>query len=59
MRSNMMSLLLITSILLLQGCETLYFNTMEKVGVHKRDILIDRIEAVSNTHQTLPTNREV
>ena len=30
--------------LLLQGCETLYFNTMEKVGVHKRDILIDRIE---------------
>ena len=44
MRSNMMSLLLITSLLLLQGCETLYFNTMEKVGVHKRDILIDRIE---------------
>jgi len=44
MRSNMMTLLLITSMLLLQGCETLYFNTMEKVGVHKRDILIDRIE---------------
>lgn len=44
MRSNMMSLFLITSLLLLQGCETLYFNTMEKVGVHKRDILIDRIE---------------
>ncbi|MBV1921017.1 MAG: DUF2959 domain-containing protein [Pseudomonadales bacterium] len=44
MRSNIMSLLLITSMLLLQGCETLYFNTMEKVGIHKRDILIDRIE---------------
>jgi len=29
---------------MLQGCETIYFNTMEKVGVHKRDILIDRIE---------------
>lgn len=43
MRSNMMFLFLITS-MLLQGCETLYFNTMEKVGVHKRDILIDRIE---------------
>ena len=44
MRSNIVSLFLITSLLLLQGCETLYFNTMEKVGVHKRDILIDRIE---------------
>ncbi len=44
MRSNIVSLLLITAVLLLQGCETLYFNTMEKVGVHKRDILIDRIE---------------
>ena len=44
MRPNIMSLLLISSLLMLQGCETLYFNTMEKVGVHKRDILIDRIE---------------
>lgn len=28
----------------LSGCETLYFNAMEKVGVHKRDILVDRVE---------------
>lgn len=30
--------------ILLTGCETTYYNTMEKVGIHKRDILIDRIE---------------
>lgn len=44
MRSHVVSLFLVASMLLLQGCETIYFNTMEKVGVHKRDILIDRIE---------------
>lgn len=26
------------------GCETAYYNAMEKVGIEKRDILIDRIE---------------
>lgn len=32
--------------LLLSGCESTYYNAMEKVGFHKRDILIDRIEDV-------------
>ena len=44
MRSPVLSLFLVASMFMLQGCETVYFNTMEKVGVHKRDILIDRIE---------------
>ena len=26
------------------GCSTAYYNTMEKFGVHKRDILVDRVE---------------
>ncbi len=26
------------------GCSTVYYNTMEKVGIHKRDILVDRVE---------------
>lgn len=30
--------------LLLGGCSTAYYAAMEKVGVHKRDILIDRVE---------------
>lgn len=28
----------------LAGCQTAYYGTMEKFGVHKRDILVDRIE---------------
>ena len=24
------------------GCQTAYYHTMEKFGVHKRDILVDR-----------------
>ncbi|MCT6700235.1 DUF2959 domain-containing protein [Rheinheimera sp. 4Y26] len=30
--------------LLAGGCSTAYYAAMEKVGVHKRDILIDRVE---------------
>jgi len=26
------------------GCQTAYYHTMEKFGVHKRDILVDRVE---------------
>ena len=26
------------------GCATAYYNAMEKIGVHKRDILVDRVE---------------
>jgi len=28
----------------LSGCASTYYSAMEKVGVHKRDILIDRVE---------------
>ena len=28
----------------LGGCQTAYYSTMEKFGVHKRDILVDRVE---------------
>tara|TARA_B100001964_G_C14082329_1_gene530880 strand:- start:142 stop:360 length:219 start_codon:yes stop_codon:yes gene_type:complete len=32
--------------LLLAACESTYYDAWEKVGAHKRDILIDRIEEV-------------
>jgi flagellar motility protein MotE (MotC chaperone) len=41
------TVLLLTAVsatLLLSGCSTAYYAAMEKVGVHKRDILIDRVE---------------
>ena len=37
--------------LLLAGCESTYYDTMEKLGVHKRDILIDRIVEAQETQE--------
>jgi hypothetical protein len=37
--------------LLLSGCESTYYDTMEKLGVHKRDILIDRIVEAQETQE--------
>ncbi|MDC0660955.1 DUF2959 domain-containing protein [Marinobacter sp. SS21] len=31
-------------VLLLGGCSSLYYSTMEKLGIEKRDILVDRVE---------------
>ena len=36
--------LLLTLILLLAGCSGTYYSAMEKVGIYKRDILVDRVE---------------
>ncbi len=36
--------LLLLSIALLGGCSSLYYNTMEKFGYEKRDILVNRVE---------------
>ena len=37
--------LLIFALLVLSGCASTYYDTMEKVGYHKRDILVDRVES--------------
>jgi len=48
----MKKLLLTTSlVLLLSGCQTAYYSAMEKVGIHKRDILIDRVEEAKESQQ--------
>jgi len=36
--------LLLVSTMLLSGCSTVYYKTMEKFGYEKRDILVDRVE---------------
>lgn len=38
-----------TFVLLLNGCSTMYYGTMEKMGVHKRDIMMDRVKAARDT----------
>lgn len=46
----------------LTGCSTVYYNTMEKMGVHKRDIMADRVkearDAQSETRQQFLTAME-
>ena len=46
MRISRWSLLKFTGVLmvlLLAGCQSAYYSTMEKFGVHKRDIMVDRV----------------
>lgn len=38
------TLLFAASLLVLQGCSSAYYGAMEKVGIHKRDILVDRVD---------------
>ncbi|OEE63506.1 DNA repair protein [Enterovibrio norvegicus FF-454] len=35
----------------LAGCQSAYYATMEQVGIHKRDIMADRVEAASEAQQ--------
>ncbi|MGI9275831.1 MAG: DUF2959 domain-containing protein, partial [Endozoicomonas sp.] len=37
--------------LTLSGCQSTYYNAMEKVGIHKRDIMVDRIEATQSAQE--------
>ncbi len=38
-------------LLCLASCESTYYDVMEKVGVHKRDILIDRVVEAQETQE--------
>ncbi len=42
---HLRNIVLVLLIALLSACSSTYYNTMEKVGIHKRDILIDRVES--------------
>ncbi|KEQ18149.1 DUF2959 domain-containing protein [Endozoicomonas numazuensis] len=43
-RIGVPALLLMLSVFL-TGCQSTYYSAMEKVGIHKRDIMVDRIES--------------
>lgn len=36
---------------LLTGCSSAYYSAMEKVGIHKRDIMIDRVEEAKESQE--------
>ncbi|MGO2167121.1 DUF2959 domain-containing protein [Pseudoalteromonas sp.] len=35
----------------LSGCQSAYYSAMESVGVHKRDILVDRVEETKDSQE--------
>lgn len=37
------SLFLVCSLVLFCGCQSAYYGTLEKVGIHKRDLMVDRV----------------
>ncbi len=43
--------LLTVATLLLVGCQTAYYNAMEQFGVHKRDLLVQRVEAARDNQE--------
>lgn len=45
------AILLSLLVLSLSACESAYFGTMEQLGVHKRDILVDRITEAQSAQQ--------
>ncbi|MBU0986512.1 MAG: DUF2959 domain-containing protein [Proteobacteria bacterium] len=43
--------LLIGAALLFTGCQSAYYQAMEKVGVHKRDLLVGRVEKARDAQE--------
>lgn len=42
---------LIAASLLMSGCQSAYYGAMEKVGYHKRDIMVDRVKDAKKSQQ--------
>lgn len=47
----MRNILLLAVVLMLSACQSAYYGAAEKVGYHKRDILVDRVEASKDAQQ--------
>jgi hypothetical protein len=46
-----LSLISLTTILLTIGCQSVYYDTMERMGIHKRDILVDRVQEAQDSQE--------
>ena len=51
MMNRMRGVCAVVCVALAAGCQTAYYGTMEKFGVEKRDILVDRVEAARDDQQ--------
>jgi hypothetical protein len=46
---NIPQFIIIAVILGFIGCNTMYYGAMEKMGIHKRDIMVDRVKAARDS----------
>lgn len=44
MKHSIKTIALGLALISVSGCQTAYYSAMEKVGIHKREILVDRVE---------------
>lgn len=44
-------LIAMLSLTLLSGCQSAYYSAMETVGIHKREIMVDRVEEATEAQQ--------
>jgi len=51
MKNTVIKISLFFLLLSVIGCQSAYYSAMEKVGKHKRDILIDRVESATDSQQ--------
>lgn len=42
---------ILAAVIFLAGCQTAYYKTMEQFGVHKRDIMVDRVEKARDSQE--------
>tara|TARA_R110001583_G_scaffold79170_2_gene214042 strand:- start:140 stop:790 length:651 start_codon:yes stop_codon:yes gene_type:complete len=42
---------IVISLIALTSCSSAYYSAMEKVGIHKRDIMVDRVEEAKESQQ--------
>ena len=50
-RGRWVSLLLLIALLGVAGCQSAYYSALEQVGIHRREVLVDRVEEGRNAQQ--------
>ncbi|ASJ98229.1 MULTISPECIES: DUF2959 domain-containing protein [Shewanella] len=48
---NLLSATALGAIIMLSGCQSAYYGAMEKVGYHKRDIMVDRVNDAKESQE--------
>ena len=51
MKSRILFLSAYLGLLLLSGCQAAYYTAWEKLGVEKREILVDRVESAKEAQE--------